>query len=289
MRSLMASLFAVGFKLKDKKTEEEAESNHKLLLEQGETKSTPPKTLKTRYEENENGGIFYANEETGAKYTVFYMHGGGYEKDFSPFHWLFLEKLIKRTNALVIAPAYRLVPFADWKDAFDLILPVYREYTLSHPEKKIILMGDSAGGGLALALAEQIKADGARMPDELILLSPWVDATMENPDAENYREEDPWLSVPWLKVCGRCWAGEKDPHEFQASPINGDLNDLHNVTVFSGTKEVFYPDLMKFFGLIKHDSSNELIVGKDMMHVYPLMPIPEAVPARDVIFEKILR
>lgn len=165
----------------------------------------------------------------------------------------------------------------------------YEEYVEAHPEKKVILMGDSAGGGLSLALAEQIKLEGIRMPDELILLSPWVDATMENPDVEQYAEEDPWLSVPWLRVCGRRWAGDEDPHSYQASPINGDLEDLHHVTVFSGTKEVFYPDLMKFFDQIKQDSTNELIVGKDMMHVYPLMPIPEAKPACDVIFRKIMR
>lgn len=289
MRSIMATILAAGFKLKDKHTEAEAEANHLQLLQQGETASPPPKTLKTRYTENTNGGVFYANEETASRYTVFYIHGGGYEIDFSPFHWLFLKKTIEKTDAMIIAPAYRLIPFGTWKDAFDLIIPLYKEYVEAHPEKKIILMGDSAGGGLSLALAEQIKLDGIRMPDELILLSPWVDATMENPDVEKYAEEDPWLSVPWLRVCGRRWAGDEDPHNYQASPINGDLKELNHVTVFSGTKEVFYPDLMKFFALIKQDSTNELIVGKDMMHVYPLMPIPEAMPACDIIFRKIMR
>lgn len=289
MKSIMSTILAAGFKLKKKLTAEETEAEMKLLLQRDETPSPHPKLLQTRYTENSNGGIFYANEETTSKYAIFYMHGGGYIHDFSLFHWLFLTMLIKATDAAVIAPAYRLVPYATWKEAFDLIIPAYEEYIESNPGKKIILMGDSAGGGLALALAEQMKLDGIRMPDELILLSPWVDAAMENPDVEIYQDEDPWLSVPWLKVCGRYWAGDKDPHDFHISPINGDLKNLGNVTIFSGTKEVFYPDLKKFYDLVKDDGSNELIIGKDMMHVYPLMPIPEAKPARDLIFRKILQ
>lgn len=289
MKSIMAAILEAGFELKDKRSKAETEEDHKQLLQQGETPTPHPKMLETRYTENADGGIFYANEKTESGYIVFYIHGGGYEHDFSPFHWRFIEMLIKKTDAMVIAPAYRLVPFATWKEAFNLILPVYKEYAESHSEKKIILMGDSAGGGLALSLAEEIKAEGVRMPDELILLSPWVDATMENPAVEKFAEEDPWLSVPWLKVCGKRWAGDSDPHDFQASPINGNMEGIHNITVFSGTREVFYPDLMKFFHLIENDATNELIIGNGMMHVYPLMPIPEAKPACDLIFKKIMR
>jgi hypothetical protein len=67
------------------------------------------------------------------------------------------------------------------------------------------------------------------------------------------------------------------------------MEGIHNITVFSGTREVFYPDLMKFFHLIENDATNELIIGNGMMHVYPLMPIPEAKPACDLIFKKIMR
>ena len=289
LRSIMAELFAIGFALKDKLTEEETEASLREVFEQGEAQTPAPKTVKTRYTEDENGRIFYANEESQSRYVVFYIHGGGYQHDFSPFHWLFMKNIIDRTDAVLIAPAYRLIPFATWKEAFVLILPVYREYAERYPDKKLILMGDSAGGGLALALAEQMKQDKLRLPDEMILLSPWVDATMGNPDIAQYADEDPWLSVPWLKVCGRSWAGDKGLDDYHISPINGDMEGLHNILVFSGTKEVFYPDLMRFFSLIEQNETNELVVGKDMMHVFPLMPIPEAIPAREKIFKRIMR
>ena len=56
-------------------------------------------------------------------------------------------------------------------------------------------MGDSAGGGLSLALAEYFKAEGMRLPDELILLSPWVDVSMENEDIPKYQPKDPMIEA----------------------------------------------------------------------------------------------
>ena len=290
MTSIMASLFAAGFQLKDKKTEADEEAELDQLLQQGETPTPHPKDLETRFEESPHGGgFFYANEETSSKCTVFYVHGGAYLHDFSPFHWRFLEKLVEKTDAMVITPAYRLVPFATWEDAFELIAPVYRDYVEQHPERKIVLMGDSAGGGLSLALTEQMKIDGVRMPDELILMSPWVDVTMENPAVGAFADVDPWLSAPSLKVCGRRWAADIGPQDRRVSPINGNLKGIRNVTVLTGTKEVLLPDTLKLYSLLDQDGTNELIVSEGMMHVYPLMPIPEAQAAHEAIFEKVTR
>lgn len=290
MTSIMATLVAAGFELKGKTSKAQAMEELDRLLQQGETPTPHPNNLATRFEARDcGGGIFYANEDTASPCTVFYLHGGAYVHDFSPFHWRFLEKLVDGTDAAVIAPAYRLIPYATWKDAYGLIIPLYKDYVEQHPEKKVALMGDSAGGGLALALAEQFKLDGIRMPDELILLSPWVDLSMDNPAIATYADEDPWLSVPWLKTCGRSWAGGTDIRDRRLSPINGDLSGIGNVTVFTGTKEVFNPDLLKLYSLLDKSNLNELVVGQSMMHVYPLMPIPEAKPACETIFRKVTR
>jgi acetyl esterase/lipase len=62
--------------------------------------------------------MFYVNEDTSSKDTVFYIHGGGYEHDFSPFHRLFIKKIVERTNALVIAPTYMLIPFGTYRQEY---------------------------------------------------------------------------------------------------------------------------------------------------------------------------
>ncbi|MCR4894457.1 MAG: alpha/beta hydrolase fold domain-containing protein, partial [Eubacteriales bacterium] len=145
------------------------EDNADKLIEdarrKGEQPSSPPLVPKTRSEDHQNGRVFYANEDSGSGITVFYLHGGAYFMDFALAHWKLINKLIKETDAQVIAAGYRRLPFATWREAFDLIVPLYKEYCETHPDQKIILMGDSAGGGLAAALAEQFKEDGIRMPD----------------------------------------------------------------------------------------------------------------------------
>ncbi|MDO5133763.1 MAG: alpha/beta hydrolase [Eubacteriales bacterium] len=270
-------------------TERHCEQMLAGAVSRGEKPSAPPKNLKTRYEDNQNGRVFYANEESGSRIAVFYIHGGAYFMDFTRPHWKFLATLVKEADAQVIAPAYRLVPFATYREAFDLIVPLYREYCGSHPDHKIILMGDSAGGGLSLALAEHFKAEGIRLPDELVLLSPWVDVSMENEQIKEYEEVDPFLKVAPLVLCGEQWKGALDAHDWHVSPIYGDLKGIRNVTVFVGTDGIFYPDITKCFGMLDDDPSNELIVGEEMNHVYPLFPIPEARPAVDKIIRIISR
>ena len=183
-RSIAARCVSLLLKFRYKPTEKQAEEDLEKLLEKGEEETPMPEGLAARYSDR----VFYINEKTAADAVVFYMHGGGYQHDFSSFHWKFLKKVVEKTGAEVIAPAYRLIPFGTCRDAFELIVPLYREYADRYREKKLILMGDSAGGGLALALAEYFRAEGIRMPDELILMSPWVDVAMENPDRGLYRE-----------------------------------------------------------------------------------------------------
>ncbi len=268
-------------------TEKNSERMIAGALSKGEKPTPPPKYLKTRYEDNENGRVFYANEESSSRNTVFYIHGGAYFMDFTRPHWKLLEELIKEADVQVIAPAYRLVPFATYREAFDLIVPLYREYCETHPDKNLILMGDSAGGGLALALTEYFKAEGIHMPDRLILLSPWVDVSMENEKIREYESVDPFLKVTPLRDCAEQWKGGLDVHDWHVSPIYGDLKGIRNVTVFVGTDGIFYPDITKFFGMLDEDPSNELIIGEEMNHVYPLFPIPEAKPAVDKIISTI--
>lgn len=258
-------------------------------LDKGETPTPPPKNLDTRYEDMPNGRVFYANEDSKSGITVFYLHGGAYFMDFTNSHWKFLKKLVDGANVKLIAPAYRLLPFATYREAFDLIVPLYREYRKNNPDEKIILMGDSAGGGLSLAVTEQLKADGERLPDELVLISPWVDVVMDNEQISKYEPRDPFLSLQKLKVYAEKWKENLDAHDWHVSPIYGDLKGIRNVTVFVGTSEIFFPDVTKFFRMLDRDPSNELIVGDEMNHVFPLFPIPEATPAINKIFAAVAR
>ena len=269
------------------------EKNGEKLIEdaiiKGEKPTTPPKNLETRYEDLPNGRVFYANEDSKSGITVFYLHGGAYFMDITNAHWKLLKKLVDGANVRLIVPAYRLLPFATYREAFDLVVPLYRQYREANPDQKVILMGDSAGGGLSLAVTEQFKADGIILPDELILLSPWVDIAMDNEQIGKYESRDPFLSVQTLSVCAEKWMDGLDAHDWHVSPIYGDLKGIRNVTVFVGTSEIFFPDVTKFFRMLDRDPSNELLVGDEMNHVYPLFPIPEAKYAVNKILQTVAR
>jgi hypothetical protein len=114
-----------------------------------------------------------------------------------------------------------------------------------------------------LALAEVFKSQGIRLPDELVLISPWVDVVMDNEEIKEYASRDPFLAVSSLRVSAKHWMDDLDGHDPKVSPIYGDLKGIRNVTVFVGTGESFYPDVTKFYSMLDPDPPNELIVAED--------------------------
>ena len=255
----LLELFAVFMEKNGEKLIEEA-------LRKGEKPTPPPVIPRTRIVDQPDGRVFYANEKSQSGITVFYLHGGAYFMDITRSHWMIIETLIREADVRMIVPAYRRLPFATWKEAFDFVVPLYREYCEKNPDQKIIVMGDSAGGGLSL-----------------------VDLSMDNEQIKEYIPRDPFLTVPQLLLCAGFWKGDLDVHDWHVSPIYGDLKGIRNVTLFTGTDEILYPDSIKMFGMLDEDPTNELIVAEEMNHVYPLFPIPEARPAVEKIISVVTR
>ena len=81
------------------------------------------------------------------------------------------------------------------------------------------MMGDSAGGGLSLALSMYFAQKDLPVPEKLILLSPWVDLNMDNPEIEKYIKKDPMLKLDELKIDARYWANGTDLNDYRLSPI----------------------------------------------------------------------
>ena len=276
------------FRLKPKRTEVAFDALLTRRQTRPERPNLPPRFMGPCERVGEEGRLLCFRGRADSPYTIFFCHGGGYINDFSYFHWRLLKQLMDRTGAAVVAPAYPLAPYGTWAEAFRLVLPTYARYAKDYPERKLILMGDSAGGGLAAALALELARQGERAPDELILLSPWMDVTMEDPDIQRLVPLDPWIT-PAYRACGRWWAGDLDVRDPRVSPAYGPLDRLRHVTIFAGTREILNPDSVKLFERLDPMGDNELIIGEGMFHVYPLLPIPEAKGAVTRIVEKIER
>ena len=228
--------------------------------------------------------VFECAAEDDSKPIVLYIHGGAYFHNFSSRHWSAMTEWTEMTGCGMVIPNYPLLFRYTVKDAFPLMVQLYRQLLTRFPAKRIVIMGDSAGGGFSLALAQEIlKTDSLDMPNRLILISPWVDV-LGGDDA--IQEYDTFLNNEVLRHLGTDWAGELDPHDPIVSPLYGYMQELPPTDLFTGTWEVFYTDIVKTCDKMKAAGVDvSLHVKEKMGHVYPLWPCPEGKDARKEIAE----
>jgi epsilon-lactone hydrolase len=149
------------------------------------------------------------------------------------------------------------------------------------------LMGDSAGGGMGLALAMQARAKGVEQPSDIVLLSPWLDVTMTNPDIKAVDKFDPFLDIQGAKYLGKIYAGETDPANYLVSPIYGSVKNLAPITLFIGTHDILVPDCRKFKVEAKAEGVEiDYHEYESMIHVWMLISSPEAKKAAKAIVDK---
>lgn len=215
-----------------------------------ETKT--PENIENKYdltvETFENRNIFIIKSK-GSKKTnmkILYFHGGSYMAEATSNHWEFIENLVDDTGATVILPDYPLTPKYNYKDVFNMVVPLYKEIQQrADVSNELIIMGDSAGGGLSLALLEKISQEDIKMPKKTILISPWLDVRMDNPKIEQVKEQDKKLNKEALKIAGLAYAGSDGIDSYLVNPIDGDLSKINNLTIFTGTKDILNPDVYK--------------------------------------------
>ena len=226
--------------------------------------------------------VFEVAAEDGSKPIVLYIHGGAYYHNFSSRHWKAMAEWAETTGCGIVAPNYPLLYRYTVKDAFPLMLQLYRQLQERYSARRILVMGDSAGGGFSLALAQEVlKTDSLELPSQLVLISPWVDVAGGDDALQEY---DTFLNNEVLRHVGADWAGEIDVYDPIVSPLYGDMQDLPPTDLFTGTWEVFYTDIVKTFDKMKAAGVDvRLHVKEKMGHVYPLWPCPEGKEARKEI------
>lgn len=221
--------------------------------------------------------VFQLNQEDSSDYTIIYLHGGAYVNEMMAFHWAMLENISNLFKSYILIPDYPLAPRHNYKEAYDDLTKLYSQYIQEHPDKKVILMGDSAGAGLAIGLAQYWHKNNIAQPHKIIALSPWLDLSMENEEIKDYQPLDPMLKVEKLKIDAQYWANGTDLKDPMLSPMYGDLTGLKDITLFVGTHEIFYPDITKFYKKLQENNiTSRLFIGEGLNHVYPAFPIPEA-------------
>ena len=253
------------------------------MLKNREGQEFPPtKTKLTQGHSAISGNDLYTLENDDAESILFYLHGGAYAYGISEKQVKFCDDMAQRLNAKVYIPLYPLTPQATCRDAYPFLEAAYAEALKEG--KPIYLIGDSAGGGLALAFAEHLRDKGDRLPKKMILLSPWVDVTMSDPAIQEYEKKDLMLASYGLIELGKLWAGDLDAKDPLVSPLYGDVKSLPATMIFTGTDEVMVPDNTTLYHKMREAGVDcSLIFGEGLWHVFVQDDIPEALTAREKI------
>jgi acetyl esterase/lipase len=186
-----------------------------------------------------------APKSSSSDKVVIFLHGGAYHVNITRLHWQFIGHLMKGNKVTFVVPDYPLAPESKCRETYRHLEEVYIRLIAQHPNSDLILMGDSAGGGLALGFAMQIRDSGQRPPSQIILFSPWLDVSMSNPEMAEYDTQDKLLHVNTLAQAGELYAGDLDVKDYRVSPIYGIIKNLGKITLFIGTHEVLLPDARK--------------------------------------------
>jgi monoterpene epsilon-lactone hydrolase len=249
----------------------------------------PPAKLRKRHDVSSRqvGGFpchTVAPRGRRAERAAVYLHGGAYISEISPQHWALISQLAD-AGVRVEVPSYGLAPQYTYREAYPFLTAVYRQLLADVDASAVTLVGDSAGGGLALGFAQTLLGTDLPQPRRLVLISPWLDLTLSHPDLPAVELRDPWLSSVGLAEAARSWAGGDDPTDPRLSPGNGPLAGLAPVDVYVGTREICLPDVLRLQdrGVIE-DVKLQVTVCEGAVHVYPLVPVPEGrTAAREIV------
>jgi acetyl esterase/lipase len=177
---------------------------------------------------------------TGQSAAILYLHGGGYCVGSPATHRAVTARLARTTGLPVFVADYRLAPEYPFPAAVDDAVAAYRALL---EMGQVVVAGDSAGGGLALATALAARQLQLNLPAALILFSPWVDLTTST--LSDAAKHEAVLSRAWLATCAGHYLADGDPNAPLASPIYGDLRGLPPTLIQAGVDELLHGDAVR--------------------------------------------
>lgn len=202
-------------------------------------------------------------------YLILYLHGGGYAICSMHTHQRLIAHITKACHAKTLAIDYRLAPENPFPVAIEDTIGVYQHLLQNHNAQKIILMGDSAGGGLSMASMLKMKELNLPLPKAAVLLSPWVDLAGDNKSHHSNASKDLLISMSDINQYAKDYFGDTPPNHPLISPVYADLSGLPPILIQVGTHEILLDDSLKLAEKVTQDGGEvTLKVWKKMLHVW---------------------
>jgi triacylglycerol lipase len=243
---------------------------------------TPPffVTLGLNVQRTEFDGMpVYTLQQPGStsEEVVVGLHGGAYVGQISLFQWWTYADIARDTGATVVVPIYPLAPEGTASVVVPKMADFLSELIDQHGSENVSLLGDSAGGGLALAAVQELVRRGSATPGRMVLLGPWLDATVSDPESQTI--QDPILDAGVLRDAGVLWAGGLNPADPLVSPLNGSLSGLPPTWVYTSSLDLLAPQTLRLReqALAEGLTNFTFVFREGEIHVWPTYPfLPEA-------------
>lgn len=201
--------------------------------------------------------------------AVLYLHGGGYCCGGLEYAKGFGATLATEGGVSVLCPAYRLAPEYPFPAALDDAMDAYRFLIEKYDPSKIVLAGESAGGGLIYSVCLEAKKLGLPLPAGLVAISPWTDLTASGKSYAENEFIDPSMSLRRLRFFASCYTDA--PENPLVSPLFGDLLDFPESLLFVGGDEIMRDDAVYLHEkLLASGCKSALTVAPGMWHAYVL-------------------
>lgn len=222
---------------------------------------------------------YFETSEVSAHKVVVFVHGGGYVVGSLDIYRGWLSQFVFQSKIPVLAIGYQQAPEHPFPTALSNTLSAYEWALQQYPQKEIYLMGDSAGGGLSLAMLLQMREEKIPMPKKCVLIAPWVDLELKRDSIKRLAHRDLIMREQDLRMLARLYAPQTDLSNPFISPINADLHQLPPILIHQGTEDLFLDEVKELYQkLIQAGNQATLEVWKGMPHVWHLMydKLPEA-------------
>ena len=221
--------------------------------------------------------------------VILYVHGGGYVIGSLATHRSLVSRLARAAQARSLSVDYRLAPEHPFPAAVEDATAAYRWLLGSGVEaSRVVIAGDSAGGGLTLAALLALRDAGDPLPGAGVCLSPWTDLEGTGASAQPGGADDPLLDLEGLREMGRHYLAKGDPRHPRAAPLYGDYAGVPPLLIQVGTRELLLDDARRVADKARAAGVDvELEEWEGLIHVWQMFGdgIPEAVEAVSKIGE----
>jgi epsilon-lactone hydrolase len=214
---------------------------------------------------------------------VLYLHGGGYVTGSTALYRHFTWRIAAAARASLLAIDYRLAPEHPFPAALDDALAAWQWLLGGKTDpRRVAIMGDSAGGGLTLALLLRLRDGGLALPAAAVAMSPWTDLALTGASLVRNAKADPMLAVADTRLFAGCYLDGGDPRHPYASPLYGNPAGLPPILIHVGSDEILRDDSVRMAERLRAAGCRvELEVWPRMPHVWHLFApvLPEAATA----------